>query len=233
MRGAHIIVILLAVGLLVFGCTTPTPPADSGAQGGAGAQSQSQEQGSSGQGAQEQTSDQEQTQEQEQEQTQEQEQEQEQTGAEDLAGKTYEALAAMGVPLECDMRLSGEGETIDMKLYMRGSGEMRMESENPSGEPCNPVITIVKGGKTYVGCGGGIYMLDCAWLSFAPSDYEGSGEPSGTDYSAPDPSDVPPVDIDCRPWIYDASKLATPGKVCDMDNLMQGYQQGGYPDGYD
>ncbi|MCI0503952.1 hypothetical protein L0Y65_04535 [Candidatus Micrarchaeota archaeon] len=224
MRGANIFVIMLVVGMILFGCTGPAnPPA--GGQAGSGIQTEGQTQ-------QEQTQQQDQqgpqAGEQEQQQTQEQQQEQEQaTEGDGLAGQTYEALATMGVPLQCDMTVN----STTVKVYMKGGDEVRSEvAITQEGSTCGKMVSIMKGDDFYMGCADGTLFPQCDWLHMT-SETTGASGPASSE--PPDYSEVPPAKINCVPWIYDASKFATPGKVCSMDDLMQGYQQGDYPGGND
>ncbi len=153
----------------------------------------------------------------------------------DLAGMEYAALMALGISLECDITTTAEGTTTTAKVYMNGEEEIRTEIpvEESEGLTCTKFVTIVKGKKFYMGCEDGEFMpeSDCDWLKFE-SDEEGestmvtemefeSGATVGTDYS-----DVPPSDIDCRPWIYDSAKFVPVGEICTMEDLMQGYEFG-------
>ncbi len=226
MRGTLLIATLLVFGLIVAGCTGPSPQAGGQAQNGQAAQPS----GNGGAGAQVQTPEQEQTQEQEQEQEQQGGSgSQEGSGADDLAGKTYEALAAMGVPLQCQMSAAAEGGTFTAKVYMKGSSEVRSEGTAPEGE-CPKTVTIIKGNKYYVACEGAQIMEGCDWMEFTFDDSE-AADTGGGSFEAPDYSDVPPAQISCQPWIYDSSKFQTPGNVCNLDEIMNQYKgmyQGGY-----
>jgi hypothetical protein len=235
MRG-NIFVILIIAGLLLFGCTGPSAP-PAGGQGGAanatgGAMNQTQQQAQG----------------QAQEQTQGQAQEQAGAGAsggtgssgetggsgssqggsgtEDLAGQTFEALAGLGVPLVCDISVTSEGKTTNMKVYMKGSDEVRSEFSTDTAE-CPKMISIMKGNSYYSSCESGEIMPGCKWMQ-VDFDPETAGTTSGAG-EPPDYTDVPPAKINCVPWVYDASKFAVSGKVCNLNDMMQGYGQGGYP----
>jgi hypothetical protein len=235
MRGANIIVILLVVGLLIFGCTSPTPPAKtngtgntqstggtegtSGTSGGtgttgtsgtttgtggtgttgnegtAGTGSSGSTGGSSGTGG---------------------------TAGDDLAGKGYEALVAMGIPLQCDITVNS---TV-MKIYMKGSDEVRSEVDMSGAEACTHMVSIMKGKTFYTGCANEDIMPNCKWLQMTIQD---SGTATAGTSKPPDYADVPPAQITCVPWVYDASKFTVSGTVCNLDDMMKGYQQGNYP----
>jgi hypothetical protein len=248
MRGANILVVLLAVGMLIFGCTSPSPPAkanqsggegpaappsgandaaggnagaagagssDAGASGGAGSAGAGTGDAGSGNGG---------------------------TGgnggnggsssSDDLAGMGYEALAALGVPLECDITVN----STTMKIYMKGSEEVRADVPiSAQGSTCRMMASIVKGKDYYAGCTDGTLYPGCAWLKM--SENTSSAGAGASPAEAPEYDTVPPADISCKPWVYDASKFATPGKICTLEEMMQQYQQqyqqGNYPDGYE
>lgn len=229
MRGANIFVALLVVGILLFGCTSPAPPAkpnqsanttpptggqtappaETGGSSGSSEGTGTGGTGSSGTGS-------------------------SGTGSagtgtgstgtsgDDLAGKGYEALAAMGVPLQCDITTTSSGKVMNMHVYMKGSAEVRSETTVAGAETCAQMVTVMKGTTVYMGCVDGDIMQDCKWLQMT---VEPSGEPQTAGTAAPpDYADVPPADISCTPWAYDASKFVVSGKVCNLDDLMKGYQ---------
>lgn len=242
MRGANIVLVMLAVGLLVFGCTSPTPPAKPGESGGDGTAAPPSGGGQgvppSGSG----TGDSSQGGTQPGDGTvPEGDQSQGEApdegsgggqGGDDLAGMGYGALAAMGVPLECDITVN----STTMKVYMKGSGEVRSEfTISGSGSTCRKMVSVMKGDDYYSGCSDGTLFPGCDWLHTTAQD--SGGDAGQASAEPPDYDSIPPMDIDCRPWVYDASKFATPGKACTMEELMQQYQkqyqQGDYPGGYE
>jgi hypothetical protein len=237
MRGANIFAILLVVGILLFGCTSPTPPAkpngtgtvpSSGGEGTApsetGGTSGSSGTGTGGTGS-------------------------SGTGSsgtgtsggngssgssggsgsavDDLAGKGYEALVAMGVPLQCDITTTSQGKTMNMHVYMKGSEAVRSETTVAGSETCAQMVTIMKGKTVYMGCVDGDVMQGCKWLQMDIND----SQPQTAGATAPpDYNDVPPADINCSPWVYDASKFVVTGKVCNLNDLMKGYGDYQIPD---
>jgi hypothetical protein len=239
MRGANIIVILLVVGLLIFGCTGPTPSAQpngggnnqstggsegtsgsSGGTGTTGASGTTTGTGSTGTGGNEGTGG---------------------TGTsgstggssgtggtagDDLTGKGYEALVAMGIPLQCDITVTNDGKTTNMMVYMKGSDEVRSEVDVEGAEACTRMVSIMKGKTFYTGCVDDEIMPNCKWLQMTIQD---SGTTTTGTSQPPDYADVPPAQINCVPWVYDASKFSVSGTVCNLDDMMQGYQQGNYP----
>lgn len=238
MRGANILVIMLVVGMLLFGCTGPNPPAkpagngtspptggetspptDTGTSGSTGTEtgaetgtetgSTGSETGSTGSTGTETGT----------------------TGStgDDLAGKTYEALVALGVPLQCDITTTSEGKSINVKVYMKGSDEVRSEAVVEGSEACSQMVSIMKGKTFYMGCADGSIMQDCAWLQMTLNESAAASPTTGT-ASAPDYTEVPPADIRCVPWVYDASKFVVSGKVCNLDDLMKGYGNYNIPD---
>lgn len=204
MRGTFVIAIFVVLGLMFFGCCGLPTEISEGNQSSTGGVA-----GTGGSGAGSSSGG---------------------TGAQDLSGLGYSALVALGVPLECDITETSEGETISMKLYMDGNdntrAEVPIEDEGSSG--CSKFIFISKGQNTYLGCEGSKYPpgTDCDWMvtkaaegSTEEMEVEyGSGSSFDTDYS-----DIPVADIDCKPWVYDASKFQVSGKACTMEDLMAAY----------
>ncbi|MFH1520165.1 MAG: hypothetical protein ABID61_00825 [Candidatus Micrarchaeota archaeon] len=139
----------------------------------------------------------------------------------DLVGKDYAALVTLGIPLECTIESTYEGQTTVMKVYMKGSQDMRTEINTPESPACTKMLGVSKQGTYYLGCAEGVLFPGCDWLSI--DQQESTGETT-SGYSAPDYSQVPSSKISCVPWIYDSSKFATPGTICTLDDLMQNFQ---------
>ncbi|MEW6722370.1 MAG: hypothetical protein AB1324_03845 [Candidatus Micrarchaeota archaeon] len=221
MRGA--ILSLLVVSLLLFGCggqqpsnqTNMTGPAP---QGGTTAPATGGETGAPGEG---------------QGGTMEEEPEAPPSGGDNApaqpsgngyAGMEYAALVALGVPLECDVTTTSNGTTVTSRLYMKDSSTLRVESPTQNAQGCQEMVVIMKNNekKMYMGCPDGQFMPGCDWLVFT---LEGNGTmqgqvstTGGTEVDT-DFSDIPPSDLDCRAWVYDASKFDTGGKVCDLSSM--------------
>lgn len=220
MRGAMVF-LLLAIGLFVFGCACPTPPENAqeatyqpngSAQPAVGGDDVSgiNETETGAEGA--------------------TDSESEDTGAStstDYTGQAFASLVGLGVPLQCDIKTADAGMATTMKLYMKGEGEWRGETTVES-DGCSKFVWIKKGNDFYMGCADGAMFGDCAWLKMQSDTSGASSSGSGSVLETPDLDSVPPADIDCLPWAYDASKFAVSGKICTMDDLY-----GGYPSGYE
>ncbi len=190
-----IIAVLLAA-FLVFGCTGPSGPSGGAAQGG-----QQQPAGTGGQqGGGQQTGG----------------NGNQPSGTNTLAGLAYGELMALGVPIQCDILTTSGENPVTAKLYKGTGPDIRVESP-ASGGPCATMVSLMKGDKYYVGCEQGEVMPGCQWLVF--SQTASSGTP-GASYQKPDYSDMPPSQISCAPWIFDASKLEAPANACSLDDLM-------------
>ncbi len=216
MAGKIVIVLLLA-GLLFFGCTGPSeskevsPPTGSVSNDSA----PEVEEPSSGETSDGATDS-------------EPEEEQPTGGTDELAGKTYEELSALGVPLECDTSVSYEGTATMSKIYMKGE-LVRIETPiSDSQSTCDDLVYITKDNAAYMGCeDGSIFgdvesFADCNWLEF--SDVEGSAagdDEHGYSYQVTTPDLKSTAEVSCKPWIYDPSKFDTPGKVCNMEDMME------------
>lgn len=200
----RVILSVLFVFLLVFGCAGPSGPSGGAAQGGAS-------QGGAPSGAANQTGG----------GTQGGAGNQSAGGADDLAGKAYAELMALGVPLKCEITMTVTSKPVQMTLYMKGSDEVRSEIPVEGGTPCATMITIMKGGKAYTGCDSGEFFPGCPWIEAqsAGSGGTGTGQGASTDFSS-----VPASEIHCVPWTYDASKFEPSGKVCTQQDIMNAYK---------
>ncbi|MBD3210622.1 hypothetical protein GF318_04550 [Candidatus Micrarchaeota archaeon] len=144
----------------------------------------------------------------------------------DLTGLDYAAVMALGIPVQCDITTTQDGETTDVKLYANGENEIRWESEMEGMEECGKFVYILKNNKVYFGCEGSKFPpgSTCDWLTMESEAGDGgepSGDMGGMTVDTPEFEDVPSTQISCLPWIYDSSMFATPGKVCTMEDYMQ------------
>lgn len=221
MCNKFVILSILLLFLMVFGCVGGSQPQEKSGSGTSGTQDSGQAQeaneGTSGSGGQEdasmQTSD-----------GPEESEEQAQPGI-DIGTQTCFALMGSGIPVECTMSVLSDGETTTTRFYMKGDGAMRHEIETGS-EDCTKMVVITKDNKIYMGCEGQKYMgTSCDWYLFeleAPS----SGTPStdteadSYDYSSA-MKDLPTTQCSCMPWLYNAGKFQVSGKVCDQEQMMQ------------
>jgi len=224
MRGAVIFVLLIA-GLLFFGCACPTPPANGQNATGTGVTDASGEGnivdvggstgvtdtgtgGTTGNGEEDSgtgatTGG-------------------ETTGGTDYSNQDFTTLVGTGVPLQCDITTTADGTATTIKLYMKGEDEWRGEADVESGG-CSKMVWIKKGDYFYMGCADSAMFGDYKWLVMKVEP--GTSSPSGSS-QAPDLNSVPPADIKCLPWAYDASKFAVSGNACSMEGLA------GYPSCY-
>lgn len=150
-------------------------------------------------------------------------------GTVDYSGMAYLELAALGVPVECDITSSYQGTTTTMKLYMVGENKMRTETPYEG----KKLITIMIGETLYVTNIMSDMYPDCEWLVITHTETEVTGEPgaaydAGYDTSVSDVGDLPAQDFDCKPWVYDESKFTPPTEnVCTQEEfnalIMQQY----------
>jgi hypothetical protein len=157
----------------------------------------------------------------------------------DLAGKTYEELIGLGVPLKCSITVVQNGTTIKSTVYMKGKDTLRSEYTGASAGVCTTMVTIMKGDKAYIGCDGGSLFPDtggaespfsgCKWMEINVNKSTTTTASTGA-ASPPDYTTAPPADISCAPWIADDSKFVVDGKACNMQDIMKSYGSGGsYP----
>ncbi len=141
-----------------------------------------------------------------------------QTSGDDFAGKTYEQLMGMGVPMQCDITMTYQGQTTSMKLYMKDKDNVRNEIPLTDASVCPKMISIMKGDTVYSGCEGKKYPpgTSCDWMKFVTNN---TGTTAGST-TTPDYTDVPSTQISCLPWVPDDSKFATSGKVCTQQDIM-------------
>ena len=137
-----------------------------------------------------------------------------------LEGLGYEALLALGQSLECDVTIPYGTMAQQAKIYIKGGSEdVRMEvtGESPT---CPTTISIMKDDSMYMACATGSMFegMNCDWLVITTEP--DPAEPS-SGYEAPDFTDVPPANIQCKLWIYDATKFNTPGTTCTLADLFQ------------
>jgi hypothetical protein len=152
------------------------------------------------------------------------------TGGNDYAGLDYAALLALGVPLQCDVTTTASGKTTQMKMYVNSQGVVRVEVPDDTSGLCDSNVMVMKDKKLYMGCMGSQVVQGCDWLEFAASANESAGAgagSSGSGYSAPNLNDSSATDFNCQPWVLDASKFDTPGKVCNLQD-MQGMMGNNY-----
>jgi len=211
MKGLILLTFLSA--LLLFGCAMVSETTEEGAPGAPAEE-----------GTEEETTEEETT---EQETTEEE--------AVDLAGLDFAAIMALGIPVECDINYLYMGQPTSYKLYMdsQGASSIRvpLDESTSMGTNCSAMLIITKEDNAYMGCEGQKYYMSevCDWLSVSIAE---EGEDAGDMSQMSDPTEdfkeIPAADMDCRPWVYDASKFATPGKVCTMEEyseeLMAAYQ---------
>lgn len=217
MRG-FVLVLTIITGLLIFGCLGPTAPETQAPAGGAPtqpAQPPPTQPGGETPPAQPPA----------EQPPAEEPGEQPTDGGFDLAGLTYLELAALGVPIECDITTTYQGTVQSAKMYIAGEDKVRYESAY-DGEQ---MVVIVLGDVTYMTNFLASQYPDCLWIKMLPEDTEPTEPTGGYTYeTAPDFEEMPATDFECRPWAYDDSKFAIPTqKVCTMDEftdlIMSGY----------
>ena len=126
-------------------------------------------------------------------------------------GKDFASLAALGIPLECDITYIYQGRSFQAKVYMKGGSDIRVETIGGSGlSQCVKIISIVQASKVYVGCENKTVIPSCDWFT---SGYNPQvpGQSSTFDFSR-----TPPEQISCSDWVYDQSYFSTAGRTCSL-----------------
>jgi len=222
-----ILVIFALCGLLLFGCTgeakTPTTPGAPASGGNAvsGANTSTGTSGSSGSSA---------------------------TGssgntsssgaATDFSNLAYSQLAALGLPVQCDVSITSASYSMKYKIYMKGSEyrvEMPMSAAYSGAYGCkNSIVTFSKGNDLYMGCDSGQLMqaYGCDWLKITSnttsSSSGSSGSTTSSSFTSSDLEKLPSTSFSCSAWLYDASKFTASGKVCTMDDILAGLNYTSY-----
>jgi len=144
----------------------------------------------------------------------------EDTGDVDLEGLAYMELIALGVPVQCELTTTYEGETTTATMYMQGENKVRYEST--SYYDGKTLVVIMRDGITYMTNFMSDEVPECEWLMMEPEEAE-PGEPGDYTYtsSVPDFEEMPDTSFECSPWMYDESKFQVPTQnVCTMDEFM-------------
>jgi len=137
-------------------------------------------------------------------------------------GLDYAGLLASGQSGECTVVVTGAEYSGTTQLWF-ANGKARTETETTQGGETFTLTAIYKDGKTYSTLPDSAkvdFFADCDWLEFSPEatqDYSDSGVET---YSAPDMENVPETSFECRAATVPASKFDTPGKVCNMQEMI-------------
>ncbi len=127
------------------------------------------------------------------------------------SGLDFAGLVALEAPLQCNITYIYQGRSYQSQVWMKGGGQMRVESIGGSGLPqCNKTISIVQGSHVYVGCEGKTVIPSCDW--FVSSYDPLTPGISSTFYFR----NVPADQISCQDWAYDPSVFLTSGNECSL-----------------
>ena len=138
----------------------------------------------------------------------------------DLEDLTYLELAALGVPIQCDVTVTSGTETQTMKMYMQGETRLRYEYTFGTYD----MVTIMRDDTTYFTNMMADEYPDCEWFVIEAVEEEEETEPSQMDVSveAEDFEDLPSTSFECSVWVYDDSMMMPPptATTCTMDEWM-------------
>jgi len=212
MKKSPILAILLVFGLVLFGCTGPAAPANETAPAVEEPTTPPAEETPS-----EETPPTE---------TPPAETEPEEP-ASDLSTETCFELLATGLPVDCTMTTSYQGESQSIRFWMHGESNMRYEMSG-QGSDCNTIVMIHKDNADYMGCKDAKWMgTTCDWYMVTVEE-EAEGETTAYESGSMDYDslvasieDMPTTECSCTPWVPDSSVFETPGKVCDEDEFME------------
>jgi uncharacterized protein (DUF427 family) len=135
----------------------------------------------------------------------------------------WAGLLASGAPYECTVTVETTEGPMSSKVYFSG-GNVRMEATYSSGGMTFESVSIIKNEASYSQVTDLMKTAypDCDWLYSSPKPGEEAVSPNeGTEaYQQPE------VHYVCTPWVPDASKFATPGSACDLNELTEGAMGG-------
>jgi len=136
----------------------------------------------------------------------------------DLTGKNYEALIALGIPIQCDVS-SVAGFDTDATLFIKGEQARAEASFDYEGATFSSV-SIIKDQKVYVQVIDdyfGELETDCDWIYVSTPDDKDSSSPSITD---DDLKMMDAADFTCVIGAFGDEKFSTPGEACTMGDFM-------------
>jgi len=145
-----------------------------------------------------------------------------------LEGMGYMELAALGIPVECDVSVTdGEtGEVVTSRMYIQGEN-LRVEPEI-STEVCEGpvIITNMDENAMYTGCSGGQGMMPgCPWIEITiePGAMVERSAPSTSDGEEDaDLETIPASSFSCRIGTFGAEKFRPDGHACNLEEMMGG-----------
>ncbi|MEM0476010.1 MAG: hypothetical protein QW343_04440 [Candidatus Norongarragalinales archaeon] len=130
-------------------------------------------------------------------------------------GKGYAELLNLGVPVQCTVKMSGQGYSGESKMFFSG-GKARIESKTLVEGQSFDSVSVVKNKKVYLKLNSLMQVgpyANCDWLAAEEEKpQQTQGQPSTADYEK-----IPPVDFQCGAWVPDETLFLTPGKVCEPE----------------
>ena len=133
----------------------------------------------------------------------------------DLDDKTFLELAALGVPIACDITTTYQGITTTGTIYMVGEDKFRYEMPYDGGV----LITIKNNEDMWTSNIMADMYPQCKWIHMTEEEVEGTtgtGEPMYETIG--DLEEIPDTDFECRAWAYQDSMFTAPTDgVCTMD----------------
>lgn len=206
--------VMVLLGILLFGCTTPSAPAETPDE------TQAATQPSGEQPAAETI---------EGDQSAEQPAAEQPTTDESLAGMTLSEIYALGTPIECDIKVKDVEGVETIKMYIKGNNfreEMTVGGVQ--------MVTILKDEVLYTKMAQKEQMVGtpfegCDWLKMeAKGTQQAPSGQGGVDVESLEQENK--IEMDCKPAIFGDEKFTTPGNVCSMSEIIGGIP-GGMPSG--
>lgn len=144
--------------------------------------------------------------------------------ADNFLGKGYAELAALGVPLDCDVRTKdANGKEASIKLYMKGQKFKSTAKGDIGGSGCSGFTTILVDNVAYMGCETGELLQSCKWLKMDLTKAKDStGNALASSATTSDSlSKIPKTDISCKPGLFGDEIFVVSGKVCDLSDMFK------------
>lgn len=136
----------------------------------------------------------------------------------------WAGLLASGAPFECTVTVETTEGPMSSKVYFSG-GSVRMEATYEAAGMSFESVNIMKDEVSYMQVTDSLKAVypDCDWLY---SSTEAGEEPVAPNEGV-SAYQQPEVHYVCTPWVPDASKFATPGSTCDLNELTEEMTGGG------
>ncbi len=142
-------------------------------------------------------------------------------------GKSYAELAALGIPLDCDVKIKdNEGQETVMKLYLKGENFKSVVEIKPTSgadTPCTKFDSIYSNKVIYIGCEDANIFGKCKWISIDTKKAKDSSGNSLTSSATTTDNleKIPKTDISCKPGLFGDEMFIVTENTCDMAEIFK------------